>query len=204
MLLSAAIMPPDGVRDELQVLVRDIGGRVRGFHPAPPADFRLDLARFGNVTPPDAARVADAIATAMRNVEARPAVRFSRVEVERPGEVSVGLSGDVDELLALVRAVPKSVEPLGLYVDRRRFRAGLVLGHVLDGGGTDRRADLDALWDWSGTAWPVPGVSVLHTRWVGGVGVDAGTELPWPAAERDETPARTEPPGRPVPVPRDT
>jgi 2'-5' RNA ligase len=108
--------------------------------PAPPAmlehvlvaDMLLPITAFGNLTTHDTHRVIQVIKEAAAAWE--PAtVRFSGgTALDFPGDWSVWakLAGDLDAVFGMARSVPQSVEALGFFVDRRKFRPMLSVAKV--------------------------------------------------------------------------
>ena len=94
--------------------------------------MHLPITGFGNVTTNDAHRIVEAVREAAAGWTA-PTVRFAGgTALDFPGDWSVWakLEGDVDELMAVTRGVPQSVERLGYFVDRRQFRPMLSVATV--------------------------------------------------------------------------
>jgi RNA 2',3'-cyclic 3'-phosphodiesterase len=157
MLLFAAILPPRPVLEELHRLVTEAGadaaapsgkgllGRLGRSRSAPSADAgngQLDIAplaqwylpitNFGNVTLGDSRRLADALRVEASGW-AKPELHFAGgAALEWPGDDSVWakLEGDLDELGTIGRGVPKIVQRLGFFVDRRQFRPWLSVGTI--------------------------------------------------------------------------
>jgi 2'-5' RNA ligase len=94
--------------------------------------LHLPITGFGNLTTNDAHRLVEAVREAAAGWTA-PTVRFAGgTALDFPGDWSVWakLEGDVDELMAVTRGVPQSVERLGYFVDRRQFRPMLSVATV--------------------------------------------------------------------------
>lgn len=124
----------------------------------------LPIAGFGNVTPVDVERIAEAIADAATGWQ--PAtVRFAGgTALDFPGDPCVWarLDGDVDALAAIARGVNQSVERLGFFVDRRMFRPMLSLATVNEATTGPYLQDVvDALDAFRGEEWTVDHVSLL-------------------------------------------
>ena len=98
-----------------------------------PVDLMLmPITGFGNLTTNDAHRLVEAVKEAAAGWAA-PTVRFAGgTALDFPGDWSVWakLEGDVEELMAVGRGVPQSVERLGFFVDRRQFRPMLSVATV--------------------------------------------------------------------------
>jgi RNA 2',3'-cyclic 3'-phosphodiesterase len=118
-------------------------GRRRAEDPVPPVSqpmlehvaleqMRLPITGFGNLTTNDVNRLVEAVKEAAAGWSP-PVVRFAGgTALDFPGDWSVWakLEGDVEELMAVGRGVPQSVERLGFFVDRRQFRPMLSLATV--------------------------------------------------------------------------
>ena len=162
MRLSAAIVPPRSVLEELaevarldrtaavpqpapRGLLRRLSGRSSAPAPVAPVDDReldrptvdrmyLPITSFGNVTTGDAVKLANAL-RAEAETWRRPEVRFAGgAALEFKGDESVWakLDGDIDALMTIGRGVPLLVQRLGFFVDRRQFRPWLSVGTITD------------------------------------------------------------------------
>lgn len=90
--------------------------------------MRLTVAGFGNLTTSDVLRLTEALAAAAGEWDP-PRVFFdSVVFVPEERLFRATLGGDVEGLVGVARAVGTSVERLGFFVDRRRFRPAIDLG----------------------------------------------------------------------------
>jgi 2'-5' RNA ligase len=98
----------------------------------PVADMQFPVTAFGNLTTHDTHRVTQTIKEVA--TDWHPAtVRFAGgTALDFPGDWSVWakLEGDLDEVLAMARSVPQSVEALGFFVDRRKFRPMMSVAKV--------------------------------------------------------------------------
>jgi hypothetical protein len=203
MLLQAAIVPPLPALEALARLVKSVEVdppaapspapprqglfRRRPAVPPPPvpdadgdeldlvhpAQVRIPIAGFGNVTTGDAARLADTLRTAAADW-ARPTVWFAGGgALEFPGDRSVWakLDGDIDALVAVSRGVIDSVASRGFFVDRRAFRASVAVGTITD---TTTAPYLErvvaALDAFRGEPWSVDSVSVIKPSFDSTVG----------------------------------
>jgi 2'-5' RNA ligase len=117
----------------------------RGVHAAAPSiaavdeldliateDMQLPITTFGNVTADDALKLAEALNEAAAEWT-RPTVHIvGGTALEFPGDRSVWakLEGDVAALTTIARGVTQSVERLGFFVDRRKFRPALSVATV--------------------------------------------------------------------------
>ncbi|RHW27529.1 hypothetical protein D0Z08_07520 [Nocardioides immobilis] len=168
MLLRAAVVPPDDAVEELWTATRALR-TVPGVTAVARERLDLPITSFGNLLPPDCVRLARLLRSSFEGAEA-PRLWFDGFRIEDGGEVVVGLSGDVEPIADLARFVPEAAERLRLYVDRRRFRPVISFATVAP---TPSPALLDAalasVADWAGSPWPVPGLSLLRTRWHNGV-----------------------------------
>ena len=146
-----AVEPPKAVADELELISAE--------------QMNLPITGFGNVTPGDARRLAEVISAAAATWT-RPTVCFTGgTAVETPGDQSVwvGLEGDVAALMSVAKGVTQSVEPLGFFVDRRKFRPSMAVATVTEHTTTPYlQSVLDALDAFRGEPWTVE--NVLLTR----------------------------------------
>jgi 2'-5' RNA ligase len=98
----------------------------------PIARMHLPLARFGNLTQSDAARLTAALRQQAATWPA-PRLRLQGGDaLPWPGDRSVWLSiaGDVDALGEVARGVPQVAQGLHLFVDRREYRPMIQLGTI--------------------------------------------------------------------------
>jgi hypothetical protein len=185
MLVHGAIVPPRGVLEAVDAVVRSVPEpRAAAERPAPKgllgrfgrqqaeaeveapamldhvpvADMQLPITGFGNLTMHDARRVVDSLREAAADWPAST-VRFAGgTALDFPGDWSVWakLDGDVDELGVAARGVPQSVERLGFFVDRRMFRPMLSVATVTTATtGPYLQEVVDALEAFRGDEWPV-------------------------------------------------
>jgi RNA 2',3'-cyclic 3'-phosphodiesterase len=137
--------------------------------------MNLPITGFGNVTTGDARRLTEVISTAATGW-APPTMCFTGgTALEKPGDRSVwvGLEGDVAALMTIAKGVTQSVEPLGFFVDRRKFRPSMAVGTVTEHTTTEYlQSVLDALDAFRGEPWTVE--HVLLTR----KSFDAGAAMP--------------------------
>ena len=142
-----AAEPPSPLGDELELISAE--------------QMNLPITGFGNVTPGDARRLTEAISAAAATW-ASPTVCFTGgTALETPGDRSVwvGLEGDVAELMSVGRGVTQSVEPLGFFVDRRKFRPSMAVATVTEHTTTPYlQSVLDALDAFRGQPWAVEDV----------------------------------------------
>jgi 2'-5' RNA ligase len=146
-----AVEPSKATADELEFI--------------PAEQMNLPITGFGNVTTGDARRLTEVIGAAA-STWPRPTVCFTRgTAVETPGDRSVwaGLDGDVAALMTIAKGVTQSVEPLGFFVDRRKFRPAMAVATVTEHTTTEYlQSVLDALDAFRGQLWTVE--YVLLTR----------------------------------------
>lgn len=157
MLLHAVFIPPDQVQDEIDSLMGQVSSALGGLDEGAARPFRLPVTGFGNLTNPDATRVVQALDSVLAEFHQPPVIRFSTLTIASDGAVRLGMAGDVDEFVELARHVPKAVERLHLYVDRRQFWPGLVLGRT-----SAPPAALGDLGAWIGSEWQVSSVAILR------------------------------------------
>jgi 2'-5' RNA ligase len=130
----------------------------------PLSDMYLRVTEFGNLTTSDAHRLADVITEAARGWSPATVHFAGGTALDFPGDWSVWakLAGDVDPLMAIARGMTRSVEHLGLFVDRRLFRPMLSLATVTEATtGPYLQAVVDALDAFRGEDWTVDEVSLM-------------------------------------------
>lgn len=125
----------------------------------------VPMARFGNLTVPESMRLAEEIGADAAGWPAPRLYAEGLGATVTEGSLAVGLHGDVDELTDIARGVTRSVERLGLFVDRRAFRAALVVATVRVGAGPGSSEDVDrvngVLAAHRGAPWIVDHLSLL-------------------------------------------
>jgi 2'-5' RNA ligase len=146
--------------------------------PPPPSEPLLDvidverlslpITDFGYLAAPDARRLLKAITDALAELDP-VTVRVSggaALVDEDDRSVWAELSGDPDDLTGLRRvasAVVASVQPLGLFCDRRQFKPRLALATINDQTTAEHlEAVLASLADWDGEPWLVDHVQLLQ------------------------------------------
>lgn len=140
--------------------------------PVPAGQAHVSIAVFGNLPTGDVQRLGDVIAEAAADWPA-PRLHVAGVDgQEQPGAVGVALGGELDALTAVARGVTGSVEALGLFVDRRRFRPAVVVAQVAAASAPD--ADTlarvrAALAGHHGEPWTVDHLSLLKVEHDAGV-----------------------------------
>ena len=94
-----------------------------------------------------------------------PELRFAGgAALEWPGDESVWakLDGDVEKLVTIGRGIPRAVQKLQLFVDRRQFRPWLSVGTITDRTTAPYLEDLVARLDaFSGRSWTQETVSLM-------------------------------------------
>lgn len=146
--------------------------------PEPPAmlehvrveDMQFPITGFGNLTTHDTHRVTESIKAAA--VDWHPVtLRFAGgTALDFPGDWSVWakVEGDLDEVFAMARSVPQSVEGLGFFVDRRKFRPMMSVAKVTPATtGPFLEQVVAALDAFRGEEWPAV-ISLLKETFVGG------------------------------------
>ena len=115
----------------------------------------------------------------------RPELHFAGgAALEWPGDESVWakLAGDLDTLTAIGRGVPKTVQRLGFFVDRRQFRPWLPVGTITDATTAPFLERLvDALEAFQGQKWTLEAVTLfkrLPANEAGESGVEEMERMP--------------------------
>lgn len=167
MLIRASLVPPEEAVDELwhaTSLLRKVPGVVA----SPRDELDIPITSFGNLVPQDCARLATKLRSAFEGADA-PVVWFKGLRLEDDASIALGLAGDVEPVAELARFVPEVAETMGLYVDRRRFRPRIAFATAApDAPVALLQSALAGLAEWTGEPWPVPGLSLLRTRWIRG------------------------------------
>lgn len=167
MMLRAAFVPPKEAVLELRVLAGRLSA-LPGVRPEPPERLDVQIAGLGNVVDGDARRLAEAIVRDVRLMEP-PVVRCTGIRLLDSGEVVTDLTGDVETLRSTVRAIGKAAERVNLYVDRRAFRASIVVATVeAQRPGSRVAAAVAGASGWEGSEWSAEEVALLKTRWGAG------------------------------------
>jgi 2'-5' RNA ligase len=186
MRLSASIVPPPEVLDELDSIVRSVSaatarrprrlawrgpsqdagdpGGVDQLSRPPVARIQIPLATFGHLTRVDSDRVADELRTAVATWRPPTLSVTGGTALAWPGDRSVwaGLTGDLDELQIIAQGVPKVVQRHGLFVDRREFRPWIQIGTITDLTTGAYLEDLvAALKKFRGRAWTQDSISLM-------------------------------------------
>ena len=131
MRIYAVLTPSDEVLDDL--------GQAVGAVPAsriPWTDramWSVTLARFGNQGLPELTIIRDTLSE-IGSYCPHLNLRFTGADAvpddRRAEELSVGITGDVDGLASLVRAIPSMVQRHGLLLDRRSFQPVMPVAHA--------------------------------------------------------------------------
>jgi 2'-5' RNA ligase len=165
-LLSAAVIPPLSVRQELAELVAGAGA-AHQLDAVSARDMQISLAGFRNLPQGEAVRLAATLRDAAAGWES-PLLRFGgATALEWPSDRSVWvtLGGDVDQLTEIARKVPIVAQQLGLFLDRRRFRPWLEVGSVNGATTAPYLEKLVATLDDFSADWRLDSVSLLRPRW---------------------------------------
>jgi 2'-5' RNA ligase len=124
----------------------------------------IPITFLGNLTLGDSVMLADAIREEAASWSP-PELRFTGgAALEFPGDESVWvkLDGDVEKLVTIGRGVPRAVQKLQLFVDRRQFRPWLSVGTITDKTTAPYLEDLVARLDrFSGRTWIQETVTLL-------------------------------------------
>ena len=141
-----------------------------GLVPAAAETVSLRVAKFGNLTAPDAASLAESLAAAAASWPS-PVVRVARLAVAKddPFGVTAQLEGDLDALRAIHRNVLEVAERHRLYLDRRSFRGELALGTMeMDDGSPVPEPVAGSEVEHRGARWSADHVTLLRSSFAGG------------------------------------
>lgn len=134
----------------------------------PVDDLSIRIAGFGFVTAADAVRLTAALKAAAAEI-APATVHFAGgAELELDGDryVGVRIAGDLDALKDAARGITTGVEPLGFFVDRRKFRPLLAVATTNDTTTASYlRAVLDSLDAFSGREWELDHVKLMRLNY---------------------------------------
>jgi len=169
--LHAVIVPPAPALADLARAVEKASGVSPGVPWLPRHDWQLKLAYFGNLGLEESRTVRETltkVGSYCRPLELRVVGAEALPDEARAEQLMVGLAGDIDDLWSLATAIPSMVQPHGLFLDRRSFRASIVLAREVRGP-FDARAVVSRLVGFEGAPWVATEMRVV--RWVpGGAG----------------------------------
>lgn len=193
MRLSAALLPPGSVLEDLAAVVRSVRGSDVELYPVPPEEMLLPFAHFGNVSLTDR--------TALRGAMEQGVAGWAPIELrfrggsalvdDKDDSVWAELDGDIEQLAALGAAIPRYVQRLGFLIDRRVFHTRMRVARITPATTVEFLERLLArLEGYSGPAWTAhdvvllrrhlgidgeqPGFDVLHELPLVGDAVGAG------------------------------
>lgn len=141
----------------------------------------IPLAGFGNVTRSDAGRLAAALRTAAAAAPVSSVRLAGGTALEFAGDrcVWARLEGEIDSLTAMARTVTQTVEQLGFYVDRRKFRPMLAVASVNDATTATRlEAVVEALDAFSSETWTVDHILLMRASYESSTGTEEVARLP--------------------------
>jgi len=153
--MYALITPPAEVLNHLRAAIDETAASTRMVPWTQPDWWNCRIASFGNLGLEDTTLVMNTLerigtycpplALELGGAEARPADASAE-------EVAVGVHGDVQGLKSLASAIPSMVQPQGLFLDRRNFRAVVTVAHG-GRGQFSATAALAALAGYRGPQW---------------------------------------------------
>ena len=176
MRLSAALVPPPLVLEDLSAVVRSVRGAETQLEPVPTELLHIPLGRFGNVGLSDRVALWELL-TEEVSCWAPLQLRFrGGAALVDAGDDSVWaeLDGDLEQLVAMGTVIPRVVQRLGFLIDRRTFRTRVRVGRITTETGVDFLERLLARLDgYAGPAWTTHHVSLLRHR----IGNESGPEV---------------------------
>jgi len=176
MRMSAALIPPPPVLEDLAAVVRSVRGHETQLEPVPADLMRLPLGNFGNVGLTDRMALQEALTDEVaRWAPLRLRFRGGSALVD-PGDDSVWaeMSGDLDQLTAMGSVIPRVVHRLGFLIDRRSFRTRMRVGRITPVTGLEFLERLLGRLDgYTGPAWTSHHVSLLRNLSGDGAGEPA-------------------------------
>lgn len=167
MRLSAALVPPPLVLDDLAAVVRSVRGAQTQLDLLPSELVHIPLGRFGNVGLADRTALQEGLKEEVA-YWAPLQLRFKGGSaLVDPGDDSVWaeLDGDLEQLVAMGTVIPRVVQRLGFLIDRREFRTRVRVGRITADTTVPFLEKLLARLDgYAGPAWTAHHVSLLRTR----------------------------------------
>lgn len=165
MQVSVAIVPPEGVLNEIEALVDGIPGVRAQLDMVPTGALRLPLIGLGNLTRPDVDALCEHLEELVAEIGLTPRIGLAgAIALETPDDVTVslGIVGDVDGMITVAKALPPMVSDFGFYVDRRRFAPKFTIGRVTPATTLPvLQALVDKLEGYRSREWELVGVDVL-------------------------------------------
>jgi len=165
MRMSAALIPPPPVLEDLAAVVRSVRGHETQLEPVPADLMRLPLGNFGNVGLTDRMALQEALTDEVSRW-APLQLRFrGGSALLDPGDDSVWaeMSGDLEQLTAMGSVIPRVVHRLGFLIDRRSFRTRLRVGRITPATSLEFLERLLSRLDgYAGPAWTSHHVSLLR------------------------------------------
>jgi RNA 2',3'-cyclic 3'-phosphodiesterase len=165
MRMSAALIPPPPVLEDLAAVVRSVRGHDTQLEPVPADLMRLPLGNFGNVGLADRMALQEALTEEVSRW-APLQLRFrGGCALVDPGDDSVWaeMSGDLEQLTAMGSVVPRVVHRLGFLIDRRSFRTRMRVGRITAATSIEFLERLLSRLDgYAGPAWTSHHVSLLR------------------------------------------
>jgi len=173
MRMSAALVPPPPVLEDLAAVVRSVRGHEAQLEPVSADLMRLPLGNFGNVGLVDRMALEEALSEEVsRWAPLQLRFRGGSALVD-PGDDSVWaeMTGDLDQLTAMGTVIPRVVQRLGFLIDRRSFRTRMRVGRITPTTSVEfLERLLSRLNGYSGPAWTCHHVSLLRHLSGDGVG----------------------------------
>lgn len=168
MLVYAAAIPPLPVRQQLLSVVRSADLTGRQFDPVAAGDMHLPIAGFGNLPQGEVRRLVAELRRESTGWGAAPRLRFdgaTALEWEGDRSVWARLAGEVDALTAITRRIPTTVQRLGLFIDRRRFRPLLEVATITAATTADRLESLVRELGGPGPDWVLEEITLLRPNY---------------------------------------
>ncbi|PKW27940.1 2'-5' RNA ligase family protein [Phycicoccus duodecadis] len=165
MQVSVALVPPEGVVNEIEAIIDGTPGARAQLDVVPTGALRLPLIGLGNLTRPDVEALCEHLVELVAGIGMTPRIGLAgAVALESPDDptVSLGIVGDVDGMIAVAKALPPMVSDFGFYVDRRRFVPKFTVARVTAGTTLPvLQALVDKLERYRSREWDLEGVEVL-------------------------------------------
>ncbi|MGN6783215.1 MAG: 2'-5' RNA ligase family protein [Marmoricola sp.] len=138
----------------------------------PAGQLHVPVAAFGNLPTGEVLRLGDVLEESVAAARAAD-LCIAGLAPEEPDAAAVALDGDVDGLTSVARSVSGTVEGLGLFIDRRRFRPAVVVARARLVGGVGAAGELSrlraAMGSYRSAPWTMDHLSLLRLEHDNGV-----------------------------------
>jgi hypothetical protein len=165
--MDASIRLPEEPTSDLESALAGDLRRTDEVEWLPSSQWRLHLLGFGHVTRGDAVKVVEVLREKVGEF-APPTLHVAGVQpliFDGDDSVWAMLGGDLDDVTAVAKSMPRWVHPLGFTPDRRRYRPAIRLGRVTRSTALAYLEDLvGRLGEYQGPAWNADQITVGRVR----------------------------------------